>query len=111
MTMDLALVLTDTLQLADSSSGSGDGVHPALLAFLAGPAFYMYMYRRYRNKDKRHGHELETPTSKFNLKKADRHQRSLVGVSHRKMRDANNTAVHGSSVSGRGRNFLKGLFN
>ncbi len=109
--MDFAVILTDTMVLAESSSSSEGRVGLAFMLFAAGPAFYMYMYRRYRNKDKRHTHELETPTKKLNLEADDRLLRRLKGVSNSKMQGANNTAVHGSSVTGRGRNFLKNYFD
>lgn len=108
--MDFAIILTDAMVLADSSSTSeGEGAL-ILLLFSAGPAFYFFMYRRYRNKDKRHTHELETPTKKLNLESDDVFQRSLRGLRHKEMKDANNKAVHGSTVTGRRRNYFSDFF-
>ena len=101
MTMELTVVLAETLVLAEVSSDSFGLFGAAIFLFMSGPAYYMLMYRRYRNKDQRHTHERETPATKSNIEQDDRFVRKMFGVSHTEMTGANNKAVHGSRLSKR----------
>ena len=90
------------------------GINPAVLSFffdsdndafgyiffllIAGPLFFSLMYKRYRNIDKRHYHEKETPVTMSNLRGFD------TFVEHKKRQNskvipgANNQRVEGSIV-------------
>lgn len=80
--------MTTDLLIVASSSDDGSGL-PFLL-LLAGPAFYVLMYLRYRNVDKRHHHESETKATMHDVRATDEYHRSLKGVSHSRMKGANN---------------------
>ncbi len=83
----------DLLVTASSSSDDGSGL--ALLLLLAGPVFYGLMFLRYRNTDKRHRHESETKATMHDVRATDEYHRSLKGVSHRRMKGANNDRTGG----------------
>lgn len=90
---EVSLALTQVL--ADSGS-SEDGSALAFVFLLAGPAFYAFVYLRYRNTDKRHKHEVETEASLLNVQVTDVLVKKLRGVSHSKMKGANHREVRGS---------------
>ena len=75
----------------------------ALLAFillLSGPLFFLIMYTRYRNVDKRHLHEKETPTQLSNLQASDNFVECRTRQSTSTIAGANSTHVEGSIVKG-----------
>ena len=76
----------------DDDSGGG----AIALLILAGPLFYGVMYARYRNTDKRHFHESETPSALSNLRGYDNFVRHLKRQNNKTLANANNTKVHGS---------------
>lgn len=93
-------MLTHIGAFADASaqilagSGSDDGASNLAFLFLfSGFVFYGVVYFKYRNVDKRHGHESETASELHNVRAGDRYVRSLKGLSNAKMKGANNRAV------------------
>lgn len=82
------------------ASGSDDGGSIGWVFFFAGFVYYAMMYLRYRNSDKRHRHELETEAKLANVQAADEFAGSLKGVSHSRMRGANNNEVEGALNKG-----------
>ena len=61
----------------------------------AGFVYYFIIYSRYRNKDARHRHELETRRMVSNLEQEDTFVRSNNRQSSSRMSGANNTSVDG----------------
>lgn len=61
----------------------------------AGFVYYFIIYSRYRNKDARHRHELETRRKIDNLKQTDNYVRKNNRQSSHRMSGANNTSVSG----------------
>ena len=89
------LVLNASSHHASSSSSSDDFDWIPLLFLLSGPAFFMYQYTRYRNKDKRHHHERETLSEIANIQTMDQDLRSDRNSSHSRMGGANEHEVRG----------------
>jgi len=86
--------------VADSDSDNASGLLPLLLA-LSGFIFYMAMYSRYRNADKRHAHEKATNTTLANLQCTDVFIKSRKKLKNAKMQGANHARVEGAlNVSG-----------
>jgi DNA-binding transcriptional regulator/RsmH inhibitor MraZ len=54
------------------------------------------MYYKYRNKDARHKHELETKRTISNLQQHDRYVTDKKRLSNHMMSGANNTSVDGA---------------
>ncbi|WP_435299969.1 hypothetical protein [Timonella sp. A28] len=80
---------------ADTASTSeGDLIKLVLL--LAGPAFFMVMWGRYRNSRQRHFHEKETKAQTANLVSHDRKVGERRGVSASRISGANSTRVKGA---------------
>lgn len=79
-----------------SSNSDGDGFPIAALLLLAGPIFYMYVFFRYRNADKRHMHESETTSDMLDVQVADQKSGAIKGVSHARMQGANHQRVQGA---------------
>lgn len=104
----LATIHTVLLLAADDSDDGGLGFL-GLLLLLAGPGFYLYVFLRYRNVDKRHRHETETKATKLNLRSTDEKIRSLTGLTNATMSGANNTAVTGAGGLPTSMGQLKGL--
>lgn len=86
--------------LASSSSSEGDPRLFGLLFFVSGFAFYGFMYLRYRNSDKRHRHEAETEARMLNVRAWDQQVDTQKGVSHSRMKGANNHEVRGVVAQG-----------
>lgn len=87
-------------QILASSSGDDDGSAIAFLLLFSGIIFYLYVFFRYRNADKRHLHETETPTTRHSLEQADVKVDEIRGASNPKTKGANNTEVRGSQLKG-----------
>ncbi|EFV15059.1 hypothetical protein [Segniliparus rugosus] len=84
--------------LAQSGSSSSSSDHSkwyGLLCLLGGPGFFMFMYMRYRNTDKRHHHETETASEVANLQSGDRHVDHVTGSSNSQMSGRNERQVRG----------------
>lgn len=62
---------------------------------LAGPIYYGLMYMKYRNKNARHYHEIETKRNIYNLKKSDVFVKTEMGLSNSRIEGANNHRVNG----------------
>ena len=62
---------------------------------ILGPIYYALIYMKYRNKNARHRHELETKKRIFNLKKSDNFVKIERGLSNSFIRGKNNTVVNG----------------
>jgi hypothetical protein len=90
----MADVVVAKSQSSSSSSSSSDKWWP-LMFLLSGPAFYMYMYIRYRNTDKRHHHETETASEVANLHSVDNHVDHVNGATHSQMSGRNEHEVRG----------------
>ncbi len=94
-------VLGDRI-VASSDSSSSDPRLFGLLFFLSGFFFYGLMYLRYRNSDKRHHHEAETEARMLDVKAWDQQIDVNKGVSHSRMKGANNHEVRGALAQGGG---------
>lgn len=88
--------------VASSDSSSSDPRVLGLVFFLSGFLFYGFMYLRYRNSDKRHRHEAETEAKMLEVKAWDQQVDINKGVSHSRMKGANNTEVRGVVSQGGG---------
>ena len=66
-----------------------------IIFLVAGFVYYFIIYSRYRNKDARHRHELETRRMVSNLEQEDTFVRSNNRQSSSRMSGANNTSVDG----------------
>ena len=75
---------------------SDEGGMLFLLLLLAGPIFFGIFYLRYRNSDKRHFHESETPVQIANLHSFDQFVSQLKNQRSNTIAGANNAMVHGS---------------
>ena len=84
----MPLAMKTATVLADSDSEGGIfyllALGPAAAVF-----FYMTVYLRYRNTDKRHEYEHETHTEVADVKGYDRKVDHLRGLRHSRMRGAN----------------------
>lgn len=78
-----------------SSSSSGNGEWLPLLFLLTGPAFFMYQYSRYRNKNKRHHHERETLSEIANMQAMDQFAQRVTNSRNSRMSGANEREVRG----------------
>lgn len=87
-------VFQSVILAASDSDGDSKGLLAVLL--LAGPVFYLIMYLRYRNADKRHHHESETEATKIDVRASDEKIKTLKGLSNSSMKGANNKDVRGS---------------
>ena len=94
----LEVVTTDALATVQilAAEGEGDAGTLGLLLLLAGPAFYAFIYFRYRNSHKRHHHEKETEASTHEMRATDRFVQHRKGLSNSSMKGANHTKVHGA---------------
>lgn len=81
--------------LADSGSSSDDYQWVPLLLLLGGPGFFMLMYTRYRNTDKRHHHETETASEVAHLQSIDRKVDHVTGSSSSDMSGRNERELRG----------------
>lgn len=98
--MTLSLLAHEAITiLADGDSEGGAGTL-GLIFLLSGPLFYGYVFLRYRNTDKRHHHERETEAAMLDVKAVDNHVQTLTGVSHSRMRGANNHEVRAKANNG-----------
>lgn len=86
---DTALVLASTSSSGDSSSWF------ALLFLLTGPAYFFFMYSRYRNIGARHKHETETLAQIANLTGTDVKVASYTDEKSSRMSGANHRSVRG----------------
>ena len=66
---------------------------------LAGILYFFLMHSKYRNRDARHKHEVETKTGMSNLRKVDILVKHQKGLSNSKMIGANNRKVSGRSAN------------
>ena len=96
----LSSINAATLSFAFASSEGAE--YAVLLILLAGPIYYAVIYGRYRNKDKRHIHEKETPVRMSNLQSYDQFCEHLVRQRSRTLKGANYKRVEGSLVQGGG---------
>ncbi|GAS89183.1 hypothetical protein [Mycolicibacterium brisbanense] len=78
-----------------SSSSSGGSEWIPFLFLLTGPAFFMYQYSRYRNKNKRHHHERETLSEIANMQAMDQFAQSVTNSRDSRMSGANEREVLG----------------
>lgn len=93
--MHTVLIQDVTNVLIASSSSDGDNSWFGLLFLLSGPAYFMFMYMRYRNTDKRHLHERETLAKVDKLQSLDTKIDSVKGSRQSKMSGANHHDVNG----------------
>lgn len=82
--------------LATSNSSDGDSGSIGYVFLASGIIFYIVMYLRYRNSNKRHRHESETEATLLNMEQTDSFVQSKTGMSNSKMQGANNHAVRGA---------------
>lgn len=74
-----------------SEDGDSSGISLILLA--AGFVFYIAIYLKYRNTNKRHSHEAETVAKIENVVASDNKIKRVTGVSNSSIRGANNNVV------------------
>jgi len=85
--------------LLSSAFYDSDGGELFILAFLlAGPIYFFAVYYRYRNKDKRHFHEKETPAQMSNLQSYDNFRERLTRQNSKRLKGENGRRVEGSLV-------------
>ena len=60
-----------------------------------GIIYFVIIYSKYRNKDARHRHEIETRRRIDNLSQVDNFVQSKKGLSNSRMAGANNNSVDG----------------
>lgn len=96
MITDLSVLASSAADLVLATSSDEDGSSFGLLFLLSGVVFYVLVWLRYRNVDKRHHHERETRAEMHDLRSDDRLVGSVKGVSNRRMTGANNTEVRGA---------------
>ncbi len=70
-----------------------------LLFLLSGILFFLFYYKKYRNTDARHQHEVDTESKLGNLQSYDQHIKLLTGLRSSKMKGANNKRVNGTKVN------------
>lgn len=75
-------------------SMSTDDESPWIL-LLAGFIFFAYFYDKYRNKNARHKHEVDTNSTISNLKEYDKFVEHRIGLMDHRMNGANNEYVSG----------------
>jgi len=92
----LSSINSTTLSFAFANSEGG--AYAVFTILLAGPIYFAVIYGRYRNKDKRHLHEKETPVRMSNLQSYDQFVEHLKGQRSRTLKGANNKRVEGSLV-------------
>lgn len=71
----------------------------SFIFLFAGLIYYVIIYMKYRNKDERHRHEVETNKNVTNLTNTDLKVRDVRGVKNSQISGANNFNVSGSTVS------------
>ena len=76
-----------------------------------GIIYYFIIYFKYRNKNARHKHELETKRTITNLQKRDRLVMRLTELTNSRMRGANNTSVIGVGINLKRRSPKKNVKN
>jgi len=91
MLIEISHVVTEASYSASSDGGNGEWLK--LLPLLSGPAYFMYMYTKYRNKDKRHHHERETAAEVVNLVASDEKFHRITGTSSTRVQGENSKAV------------------
>ena len=79
-----------------ASGGDSDVSMGAAVFLLSGPAYFIFMFLRYRNTDKRHSHESETLSEVHDLRVSDQKTGQVRGVRNRTIKGANHKAVRGS---------------
>lgn len=85
-------VLADVATYATTSTSS-DGDWLKLLPLLSGPAYFAFMYARYRNKDKRHHHENETSAHLVDVTGSDEKFKRITGTSASRVSGENSRSV------------------
>ena len=70
-----------------------------LIFLLLGVIFYLIIYSKYRNKDARHRHELETKRKIDNLRQVDNFVESRKRLSNSQIIGVNNHSVNGTNNS------------
>ncbi|MCL2889547.1 MAG: hypothetical protein FWE65_03885 [Eggerthellaceae bacterium] len=63
---------------------------------LIGPIYYFAMSARYRNKNKRHLHERETPVSMSNMQQYDIYQSTAMEQKSSRIKGENSNQVKGT---------------
>ncbi|WP_157962437.1 growth/differentiation factor [Homoserinimonas sp. OAct 916] len=96
MMLTLSAWVIENGQVMAASSSDGEGGNLGLLFLLSGPIFYVVIYLKYRNVDKRHKHESETEASLHNMQLHDQFVQSKTGLTKREMAGANNNDVRGA---------------
>jgi hypothetical protein len=96
--MTLANIPLNTLfaALLLSNDDSDTAALIPLLLCLAGFIYFAIMYARYRNSDKRHLHEQETPATILNLQQYDQLNKHLKRLRNSSMNDRNDHLLEGA---------------
>ena len=100
LTLLIANTYTSNIVLSAAAfRDSDESGNAILLLLLSGPAFFLFNYMRYRNKDKRHRHESETPTRIENLRRYDNFIEHKKGCQSKTIQGENSMRVSGSVVN------------
>lgn len=95
--MEFASVASD---LSSQIYIEGDGETASgiikIMLMLSGPAYFAFMYARYRNQGARHMHEHETEAEVTNLTGDDQKINRITGTSSPYMSGANQDKVRGA---------------
>ncbi|WP_051196955.1 hypothetical protein [Jonesia quinghaiensis] len=91
--VEFASMATVTMDIGTDGDGSN---WLSMLFLLSGPAYYFFMYSRYRNQNKRHHHEAETLAETANLQASDNRVKRVTGVSNSRIRGDNARDVSGA---------------
>jgi len=92
MDLEISTVLAD-LAAYTSTSSTSDGDWLKLLPLLSGPAYFAFMYARYRNRDKRHHHENETSAQIVDVTGTDDKFKRITGTSASRVSGENSRSV------------------
>lgn len=91
---ELAAAATNVF--AQSESSGTDFSNFGVIFLASGFVFYGIVYLRYRNVNKRHGHETETEATVHNMRAEDHLVKSLKGLSNSRIAGENGDEVRGA---------------
>lgn len=75
---------------------------------LSGFIYFAIIYKKYRNNDARHKHEVETKTNLTNMRQVDTFVQSKKGLSNPRIEGANNNTVGGQNIGNKAMGLLSG---
>ena len=97
--IEISSLMATFLFLDEDSSGAAAA---PLALCLAGFIYFAIIYLRYRNSDKRHHHEAETPATIQNLQQYDQFVKHRKRQRNRSMKGRNDQQIEGALNDGGG---------